>query len=539
MISLTKNSIQNEIKNVMGSGEQYIQMNDAKYLVADALNAGVTTTLGVSINQIQNGVRSLDIARDFLPGGIASANSTITDVIGAIGGAKGAVGGIISGVSNLVPSISGISQSFSSVEYTVSTDSDGFGNEVVSYVTEVASNTSTMASLLSALTGLKGSSFGLTTLSGTALDVISTQAVGLASPTGILDTVKGVVGSVGGLTSITNTLGVASLGSLQNILTSAGLPSSALSLISDKINTNLSGVSLSGNGERDFLRTTIEKIGDVVPSIAELREVAINSLPGTREIRDKSVSAYNEQVTSGTEGTDPAGGTLGQIIQRATGSSEVPAINDILPDPEIPSFNIPFRIGSPESKFTYINSVEELRAEIIGIKRPISEVVVHWTDTYSDKNIGSEEIETFQKTQGHSGIQYHYVIRRDGSLQRGESSSNFTEHTGNNRDTYNIGVAFVGGYNCPSGTVNAKNYASARSLTRAQFNTFDEICEGFYLKFPGIQILGHNDIDGEVIDPGFDVRDYVEAKFNKESLYKDPLTDAFIPPDQLNTKVLK
>ena len=193
--------------------------------------------------------------------------------------------------------------------------------------------------------------------------------------------------------------------------------------------------------------------------------------------------------------------------------------------------------GSADSKFTYVSSVEELESEINKINREVTEVVVHWSDTYTNKNIGSEEINTNHLTLGiGKGIGYHYVIRRDGSLQRGRPVNVEGEHAiTNGHDKYSIGLVIVGGINAPSGTEFATIYRSAESFTSAQMNTFREFCQAFYNRYPGGQILGHNDIDPLEEDPGFDVRDYVEDLFNKKSLFEDPSSRGPFTPAELNT----
>jgi len=524
MSKFSTNTILNEVKNVVGTGESFIQFNDAQYIALDASNAAAESILGVSVGQIEGGVRALSTAKDLISG------ITKEDIVSNITSN-------LSGVQSLIPGISSLTSSFGTATQTVaSTDSDGFGNTVINYTTTVAPQTSSVSSILSALTGLSGSSFGTGSLVSNAMDGLSANVVGLASPLGVFNTAKSLVGSVGGLSSLTESVpGLPSLSSIQTTLTSAGVPASSISTITSQL-TNLEGVSLVG-GERDSLRTIVENVGGVSAEASATVASAIENISTYQSTVTEQETRIESSIQQKLQGTDVTGGTFGQICQRLAGTVEVPALRDLLPDPQIPAFNVPYRIGQPDSKFTYINSVEELKAEAIGVVREVSEIIVHWTDTYTDKNIGAEEIDNYQLAVGHSGIQYHYVIRRDGTLQRGEDVNKKTDHTSqSDRDRYSIAVSFVGGYNCPSGTENAKDYISVRSLTRAQFNTFDEICEAFYIKHPGIQILGHNDVDEEVFDPGFNVREYVEAKFNKKSLYKNPITEPVILPSQLNNR---
>lgn len=96
-------------------------------------------------------------------------------------------------------------------------------------------------------------------------------------------------------------------------------------------------------------------------------------------------------------------------------------------------------------------------------------------------------------------------------------------------------MVFVGGINAPSETPNLLDFTSVQSLTRSQFNTFDHICRSFYNVFAGGQVVGHQDIDALTIDPGFDVRAYVKANFDKDSKFSDPLTQGPLTVDEINS----
>jgi N-acetylmuramoyl-L-alanine amidase len=213
-----------------------------------------------------------------------------------------------------------------------------------------------------------------------------------------------------------------------------------------------------------------------------------------------------------------------------SGQVVIDASDTVFPEPYVVSDNQAAWGGanSPNYKFSYINSLEELQAEFKTLNRTVTEMIVHWTDSLSNKNLSAEDIHEYQSALGHDGIAYHFVIRRDGSLQRGRSINDIGEHTVD-RDKLSVGVAFVGGYNAPTGTLNPENYKSSASLTREQFNTFDQLVNSFYTTFPGGQVLGHNDIDERQDDPGFDVIDYCLTRFNKESVFIDPSVEAYFP----------
>lgn len=201
----------------------------------------------------------------------------------------------------------------------------------------------------------------------------------------------------------------------------------------------------------------------------------------------------------------------------------------------IGSFDKQWKNGQDDPKFPHISSVEELEAELKNVTREVTEIVVHWTETPTNKNIGSEELNEIHLESGLRGIGYHYVIRRDGSIQRGRPVNIEGDHAlVNDHNKRSIGIVFVGGINVPSGTPNLENFVSVQSLTRSQFNSFDHFCRAFYSRFSGGQIIGHNDIDTDEEDPGFNVREYVLANFGKESKFTNPLKQSPFTIDEIN-----
>lgn len=168
--------------------------------------------------------------------------------------------------------------------------------------------------------------------------------------------------------------------------------------------------------------------------------------------------------------------------------------------------------GRGNPVFPYVSSVEELNAEFQNITRDITSMIVHWTETHTNRNIGSEDINQYHLDLGIEGLGYHYVIRRDGSIQRGRPVNLEGEHTPD-FDKGSIGVVFVGGINAPTGTENSENFVSAASLTRTQVNSFDHLCRAFLNRFDNGYIFGHNDVDADEFDPGFDVIEYTKSRF--------------------------
>ena len=180
-------------------------------------------------------------------------------------------------------------------------------------------------------------------------------------------------------------------------------------------------------------------------------------------------------------------------------------------------------VNSNTYTFDIVGTKEELITEFRESTRDITEFVTHWTGTFTNQNIGAREVHSWHLDRNFNGCGYHYVIQRDGKLQRGRPLNIQGAHSkAYGHNTYSIGVTFVGGFNCPSGTPNPERFLSSDSFTEEQWNTYAMFVESFYTVWPGGQAWGHNDTtDQGKIDPGFDVQQYVYNKFNKENIYAD------------------
>ena len=188
----------------------------------------------------------------------------------------------------------------------------------------------------------------------------------------------------------------------------------------------------------------------------------------------------------------------------------------------------PFELGGDnvEPGGETVCTAEEFEAEMSSVTRPLSEIIVHFSETFQNANLN--------KDQTPDGGEYHYIIHRDGSCERGVPVNSVGGHTPKNgHNSYSIGICLVGGLSAASGEDNPEQTVDAGSITRQQYNTMHAIFDAFYRIWPGGQALGHSEIDPTQKDPGFDVRDYVYAKFRKMSLYEDPESDPALSPDDI------
>lgn len=74
----------------------------------------------------------------------------------------------------------------------------------------------------------------------------------------------------------------------------------------------------------------------------------------------------------------------------------------------------------------------------------VERIIIHASATPSDMDIGREEIDRWHRAKGWWAIGYHFVIRRDGTVEKGRSCSRFGAHaSGYNRNS--IGICMIGG----------------------------------------------------------------------------------------------
>lgn len=132
--------------------------------------------------------------------------------------------------------------------------------------------------------------------------------------------------------------------------------------------------------------------------------------------------------------------------------------------------------------------------------RDISKIIIHCAATLPTMDIGAEEIRTWHVQRGFSDIGYHYVIRRDGKIEKGRDIGIAGAHArGHNINS--IGVCLVGG-------VDAHN-DPCDNFTDKQKRALQKLLSFLTLTFPASEVLGHRDLPNvRKACPSFDVREW-------------------------------
>lgn len=132
-------------------------------------------------------------------------------------------------------------------------------------------------------------------------------------------------------------------------------------------------------------------------------------------------------------------------------------------------------------------------------------LVVHCSATRPSQDIGSKEIFGWHRARGFIAIGYHYVIRRDGSLEIGRPDDVVGAHAvGVNANS--VGICMVGGVD--------DKLQPENNFTAAQYGMLHGLLSNLKDKYPTAQIIGHRDVPGtKKACPSFDAKGW--AKLNK------------------------
>ena len=254
-------------------------------------------------------------------------------------------------------------------------------------------------------------------------------------------------------------------------------------------------------------------------------EKLVESIEKSRSRMERSSTPYGspspfEPVSAEEPATESLINNVARTMAGASSDTDIEIVTTKTPMTRSPSFPIGKNDDTQDLDpgENYASSAEELEADMVAVTRDVSEIIVHFTETYTNANLNKDQVKDLGKDS-----RYHYIVRRDGSIQRDVSLNSAGKHCPENgHDPVSIGVCLVGGLSAASGEEVVGPEVDPSAITRSQYNAMYHIFDAFFRVMPGGQALGHSEINPEMQDPGFDVRDYVWAKFKKISLYENP-----------------
>lgn len=129
--------------------------------------------------------------------------------------------------------------------------------------------------------------------------------------------------------------------------------------------------------------------------------------------------------------------------------------------------------------------------------RTITLIVIHCSAVRPGQQSSAKKINDWHHDRGfQNGIGYHYVVRRDGSIELGRPLEMIGAHVvGHNR--HSIGICYEGGLNSFG--------EDADTRTPEQKVTLRKLLEELHRKFPKALIVGHRDLNPGKKCPCYDV----------------------------------
>lgn len=127
--------------------------------------------------------------------------------------------------------------------------------------------------------------------------------------------------------------------------------------------------------------------------------------------------------------------------------------------------------------------------------RTVTLLVVHCSAVRPGQRSSARDIARWHKAQGWKSIGYHFIVRRDGTVEMGRALEEIGAHCqGHNR--HSVGICYEGGLD--------ENGKPADTRTPAQRLALRQLLEQLHGQFPKALIVGHHDLDPMKVCPCFD-----------------------------------
>ncbi|WP_104628691.1 N-acetylmuramoyl-L-alanine amidase [Helicobacter bizzozeronii] len=132
--------------------------------------------------------------------------------------------------------------------------------------------------------------------------------------------------------------------------------------------------------------------------------------------------------------------------------------------------------------------------------RAINKIIIHCSATEKEKDFCALDIDRWHKEKGWKCVGYHYVIKLDGTLEKGRGVEEIGAHCrGHNKDS--IGICYIGG-------LVGGRAVDTRTLKQKQ--ALKDLCLVLKKQYPKAEFYGHRDFESGKECPCFDVRTWVQ-----------------------------
>lgn len=133
-------------------------------------------------------------------------------------------------------------------------------------------------------------------------------------------------------------------------------------------------------------------------------------------------------------------------------------------------------------------------------------IAIHCSATSEKQNFGAADINKWHRAKGWACIGYHYVIKRDGTIEQGRKESQVGAHVAD-WNAVSLGICMIGG-------VDADDHTKAEdNFTPEQYASLKELILELKTRYPKAKIQGHRDFPKVAkACPCFDVATWLKAE---------------------------
>ena len=145
-----------------------------------------------------------------------------------------------------------------------------------------------------------------------------------------------------------------------------------------------------------------------------------------------------------------------------------------------------------EFPFMHTPQAHDTKTETFAARSKTDLIVIHCADTPAKMDVGATEIRKWHKERGWKDIGYHFVIRRNGEIEKGRHHAQVGAHVLGFNNT-SLGICMVG---------REQNYSEA------QWRSLAYLVLQATRYYKGTKVVGHCDLDPvkKKHCPGFDAR---------------------------------
>ena len=132
-------------------------------------------------------------------------------------------------------------------------------------------------------------------------------------------------------------------------------------------------------------------------------------------------------------------------------------------------------------------------------------IAIHCSATSEKQNFGAADIDKWHRAKGWACIGYHYVIKRDGTIEQGRKESQIGAHVADWNAT-SLGICLIGGVDADD-----RNRAED-NFTPEQYASLKTLLKELKTRYPKAKIQGHRDFPKVAkACPCFDVATWLKA----------------------------